>query len=195
MKSTAWGDHIAIQGLADLLHVDIHIITTSHSDMEPVKSPYSAIGTLHLGLMGSHHVSLHRDFMRYSGGGNKCHQPVLFTKQLPYPQPPCVQARPTQQWPVPSLHQEEREQTDDYEVFHYQAQLRGLPYDTVILRKDDNVSADYFFSVAPGEGQRHIPILSDEGFEEMCNPHQISNWQVGLTVNQEKKPTVCRYLT
>ena len=29
LKSTAWGDHIAVQGLADMLHIDIHIILTN----------------------------------------------------------------------------------------------------------------------------------------------------------------------
>ena len=37
LKSTAWGDHIAVQGLADMLHVDIQIIATSNPDMEPIR--------------------------------------------------------------------------------------------------------------------------------------------------------------
>lgn len=28
LRSDAWGDHMAVQGLADMLHVDIHIIAT-----------------------------------------------------------------------------------------------------------------------------------------------------------------------
>ena len=44
LNSTAWGDHIAVQGLADMLHVDIHIIATSNPDMEPIKSCHPAIG-------------------------------------------------------------------------------------------------------------------------------------------------------
>ena len=31
-------DRIAEQGLADMLHVDIHIIATSDPDMDPIKS-------------------------------------------------------------------------------------------------------------------------------------------------------------
>ena len=36
LRSTAWCDHIAVQGLADMLHVDIHIIATSDPDMDPI---------------------------------------------------------------------------------------------------------------------------------------------------------------
>ena len=34
LNAGAWGDHIAVQGLADMLHVDIHIISTINPDME-----------------------------------------------------------------------------------------------------------------------------------------------------------------
>ena len=40
LKLTAWGDHIAVQGLADMLHVDIHIVSTINPDMEPVKTSH-----------------------------------------------------------------------------------------------------------------------------------------------------------
>ena len=60
MRSTAWGDHVAVQGLADLLQVDIDILATRDPDMEPVKSHHHpAKAVLHLGLIGqSHYVSL-----------------------------------------------------------------------------------------------------------------------------------------
>ena len=37
-RSTAWGDHIAVPGPADMLHVDIHIISTTNPDMEPIRT-------------------------------------------------------------------------------------------------------------------------------------------------------------
>ena len=40
LKSTAWGDHIAVQGLADMLCVDIHIVSTINPDMEPVRTSH-----------------------------------------------------------------------------------------------------------------------------------------------------------
>ena len=34
LNAGAWSDHIAIQGVADMLHVDIHIISTINPDMD-----------------------------------------------------------------------------------------------------------------------------------------------------------------
>ena len=192
LNSTAWGDHIAVQGLADMLHVDIHIIATSNPDMEPIKSCHPAIGVLNLGLMGQlHYVSLHRGTTSVSDQGNLHHQQA-HTEQQPQSQPMYVQARPPQQCSV-ATEQEEREQAEDEEAFHHHLQLRGLPYDTVMHREDTNLSADSVFSVAPGEGQRPIPILTDEGFEVMCNPTKYPTGKFGLMAHREKKLTVRKY--
>ena len=37
LNAGARGDHIAVQGLADMLHVDIHIISTINPDMELIR--------------------------------------------------------------------------------------------------------------------------------------------------------------
>jgi len=56
LRSTAWGDHIAVQGLADMLHVDIHIISTINPNMEPITTWYhTPVGVVHLGLIGQFH--------------------------------------------------------------------------------------------------------------------------------------------
>ena len=48
LRSTAWGDHIAVQGLADM---NIQIISTINPDMEPVRtSHHTANGVIYLGL-------------------------------------------------------------------------------------------------------------------------------------------------
>ncbi len=53
LSSTAWGDHIAVQGLADMLHVDIHILKTTNPDMEPVTTVHhTPVGNVYLGLLG-----------------------------------------------------------------------------------------------------------------------------------------------
>ena len=193
LNSTAWGDHIAVQGLADMLHVDIHIIATSNPDMEPIKSCHPAIGVLNLGLMGQlHYISLHRGTTSVSDQGNLRHQQA-HTEQQPQSQPMYVQARPPQQCSVATEEQEEREQAEDEEAFHHHLQLRGLPYDTVMHREDTNLSADSVFFVAPGEGQRPIPILTDEGFEVMCNPTKYPTGKFGLMAHREKKLTVRKY--
>ena len=56
LNTDAWGDHIAVQGLANMLHVDIHIISTINPDMEPIRTSHNTtIGLIHLGLIGLFH--------------------------------------------------------------------------------------------------------------------------------------------
>ena len=55
LRSGAWGDHIAVQGLANMLHVNIRILATGNPNMEPITSAHSPIGVLHLGLIGQFH--------------------------------------------------------------------------------------------------------------------------------------------
>ena len=43
------------------------------------------------------------------------------------------------------------------------------------------------FPVAPGEGQKPIAILTDEHFEEMCNPSKYPFGNFGLMANREKE--------
>ena len=53
--------------------------------------------------------------------------------------------------------------------------------------------ADSIFSVAPGEGHKPIGILTDEHFEEMCNPTKYPRGKFGLMSNRKVKLTVRKY--
>ena len=62
LNAGAWGDHIAVQGLADadadadVFHVDNHIISTISPDMELIRTSHNAsAGVIHLGLIGQFH--------------------------------------------------------------------------------------------------------------------------------------------
>ena len=56
LNAGAWGDHIAVQGLADMLHIDIHIISTISPDMELIRTSHNApAGVIHLGLIRQFH--------------------------------------------------------------------------------------------------------------------------------------------
>ena len=100
MQSTAWGDHVVVQGLANMLQVDINIMVTRNPNMEPIDSchhPPKAV--LHLGLIGQHHyVSLN----------------AVSTSSLP---------ETSNSQSTPESQEEEQEQEDDT-AFHYQVCLR-----------------------------------------------------------------------
>ena len=82
---------------------------------------------------------------------------------------------------------DDREQVEDEEALHHQAQLRGLPYDTMICREDSSISADNVFCVAPGEGQKPIPILADQNLKQCAIPPStlpasLVFWQTGIRI-------------
>ena len=60
-------------------------------------------------------------------------------------------------------------------------------------RDDVNTGADGVLSVAPGEGQKPIAILTDPHFEEMCNPTKYPAGGFGLMANRERKLTVRKF--
>ena len=56
LKEGAWGDHLTVQALANMLCVNINIISTLNPDMEPVKPvDGSSVGTVNLGLLEQFH--------------------------------------------------------------------------------------------------------------------------------------------
>ena len=64
LNAGAWGDHTAVQGLADMLHVDIHIISTINPDMELIRTSHDTrVGVVHLGLIGQFTIRLLRELM------------------------------------------------------------------------------------------------------------------------------------
>ena len=50
--------------------------------------------------------------------------------------------------------------------------LRDLPYDTC-LQSELLEEANQIFSIAPGEGSKPIPLLTDKSFEELSNPDKF----------------------
>ena len=173
LHAGAWGDHIAVQGLADMLHVDIHIISTINPDMELVRTSYhTSIGVIHLGLIGQFHYQALVKLEEH------CTANTLSESQVPVsPEEKCDQ-----------------EFVEDQEALKHQAQLRGLPYDSCLLREDTvDATSDNIFAIAPGEGHKPISILQDKHFEEMCNPTKYPTGKFGLITERKTKLTVRKY--
>ena len=58
---------------------------------------------------------------------------------------------------------------------------------------DGYAGKDNIFSIAPGEGQKPIAILTDKHFEEMCNPTKYPCGNFGFMANRKKQLTVRKY--
>ena len=98
-----------------MLRVDIHIISTTNPDMEPIRtSQHTPIGVVYLGLTAQFHYQILEKIV---------HHPTLevindYQLTSDANSPKGVSQALTEDY-----------EKEDEEAFNYQAQLRGLPYD------------------------------------------------------------------
>ena len=106
LNAGAWGDHTAVQGLADMLHVDIHIISTLNPDMDIIRTSHDTpVGVIHLGLIGQFHYQVLERIEEHHPASNHSS-----TNQNDHPES------------LPEEH--DKEFIEDQEAFKHQAQLR-----------------------------------------------------------------------
>ena len=112
LEQGSWADHIAVQGMADMLHVSLRIIATHNPEtlVEPRdRNDDNKTTVLNLGLIGqTHYVSLRTvesieisDYQDEAVDSEKCDDDAY-----------------------------DAEQKDDAEAFEEMSKLRGLPLDT-----------------------------------------------------------------
>ena len=72
--------------------------------------------------------------------------------------------------------------------------LRDLPYDTC-LQNELPEEANQVFSIAPGEGNKPIPLLTDTLFEELANPDKFPYGNGGFAdTERDTKLTLRKYV-
>ena len=190
MEEGSWADHIAVQGMADMLQVSIRIVATAN--------PYTVIrpsdgivkDMLHLGLIGQlHYVSLLRTAM---DGIIE----VIQDKKLPdVVQDQNVEnsKQYTREGEVDETekHDHDVEYDQECEAFETSCKLRGLPYDTCL--QAENIDVNQIISVAPGEGMKPLNILTDQSFEEMAFPHKYPLGKGGFSEERKEKLTIRKF--
>ena len=72
--------------------------------------------------------------------------------------------------------------------------LRDLPYDTC-LQSELPEEANQIFSIAPGEGSKPIPLLTDKLFEELSNPDKFPSGKGGYaSTTRDTSLTLTKYV-
>ena len=173
LEQGSWADHIAVQGMADMLHVSLRIIATHNPATVVEPRDGSNIAVLNLGLIGqTHYVSLKRvECSEPIGSGDREGKNVGTEK---------------------CQHDAcEAEQNEEAEAFEEMSKLRGLPLDTCL--QVDTLDANSVVSVAPGEGQKPLNILSDKDFEEMAFPQKYPYGKGGISAERCENLTMRRY--
>jgi len=164
-------------------------VLTSNPNMEPIRtSCHTPIGVIHLGLIGQfHYLALETVVdpnLRPIVSSNSIATPNDngYSKENQHSLCDVSSSTLTQHY--------EKETIEDEEEFNHQTQLRGLPYDSCLQREDFQIMTDNIFSVAP---QKPIAILTDEHFEEMCNPTKYTDSKFGLLTERDQKLTIRKY--
>ena len=72
--------------------------------------------------------------------------------------------------------------------------LRDLPYDTC-LQTELHEGANQIFSIAPGEGSKPIPLLTDKLLEELSNPDKFPSGKGGYaSTKRDTRLTLRKYV-
>ena len=83
---------------------------------------------------------------------------------------------------------------EDLIAMEENCKLRDLPYETC-LKNDLTKEANQVFSIAPGEGNKPIPLLTDTLFEELANPDKFPYEKGGFAdTERDTKLTLRKYV-
>ena len=180
LRHGEWADNIAVQGVAEMLNINIKVLNTITTDWMHDIHPKNqqSDNTVTIGLMGElHYVALERDTSHNNQADGSAKPKDTFHSNK-------ADDMPNQRQDI--------EDEEDQIAFEQTSKLRGIPYDT-LLQEEQPADADNTYSVAPGENQRPCPFLLDDNFEELANPSKYPYGCGGLSVHRTKKVTHRKY--
>ena len=70
----------------------------------------------------------------------------------------------------------DEDEKEDMITLEENCKLQDLPCDSC-LQSEIPEQANQIFSIAPGEGNKPLPLLTDRLFEELANPENLSKWK------------------
>ena len=182
-RTTGYGNHITLQAIADKFHATVEVlqcrqgyphgytITINPADGQPVQ-------VLKLAFRPQqHYMSLH---------------PLPFHDQVADPDA-TTQAHPATE---EATNDDEQQEKEDAEAFEKSCRLRGIPHNTLLQNefRDDSVHENVTYSIAPGEGQKPLPLLTDHHCEELAYPDKFPSGKGGFHCDRPMKITHRKYV-
>ena len=193
LSGRAWGDHITIFGLSNMLNIEIKIFTTLGSNIVTV-TPNSGntIDTIHIGQMGeTHYVGLDP----ISSTNSLANGPSNLSTTCNIVGSTCIDSVACA---VSSNadNDVDPDTLDDATIREGDEHIRqitgGAAMASVLLPQDPEVEAQ-IYSVAPAEGQRPLDIMTDPFFEEMSNPTKFPYGIGGYNTERTHKIFLRKY--
>ena len=191
-----WGEHLALKALAEMFMVKINVLATDNPDMEPILPvQLNHHYELNVGLIQQYHyVALEgkRTVKNLTDPHVKSS-----TKLVPHDTIKTSNGKVKNKQNLKhknATDKEEQMMREDEESFEEASKVRGLPYETSMIRDNPELLvADKEISFAPAEHEKPLPLLSDTNFEELANPDKYPDGRNALTAERPKQIDARRY--
>ena len=191
-----WGEHLALKALAEMFMVKINVLATDNPDMEPILPvQLNHHYELNIGLIQQYHyVAL--EGKRTVKNLTDPHVKSSI-KLVPHDTITISNGKVKNKQNLKNKNatdKEEQMMREDEESFEEASKVRGLPYETSMIRDNPELLvADKEISFAPAEHEKPLPLLSDTNFEELANPDKYPDGRNALTAERPKQIDARRY--
>ena len=148
LRSGAWGDHIALQGIANVFNVAVNVLSSENSSMIRVVPMNTSV---------EHEVNVGLILQYHYVGLDKVSHGSMCT-------PNSTTANPTNS----------DDPLDDEKIAgdEHTRQITGGPQASMMSLENPEAFGQ-IFSIAPAEGQKPLSITTDKAFETMFNPDKF----------------------
>ena len=182
LRQGAWGDHINMQAIADMLSVNINVLSSDHPVASATPSNSSATCEMCVGLIKQYH---------YVGLDKMCDSSVEETSQNAQ----TISAENVQSTVANTDTETADDALDDAvieEGDEHRIQISGAPMASMMCVENPE-SFREIICVAPAEGEKPLNIMTDSNFEAMSNPDKFPYGVGTYSSERPRKLTYRKY--
>ena len=190
----AWGDHVTIRGLSDMLNILIKIYCSHTCNIIAIgPSSGSPVVSINIGYMGQRHYLGLDPIVSSTTPVSTNNDTVIVTPPQSNNILPAVHSDPTIAIPANnSVNNQLNDSVIEEGDEHLRQITGGAPLTSMLSHENPEVEAQ-IYSVAPAEEHRPLDIMSDAHFEEMSNPSKFPYGKGGFNTNRPHKISLRKY--
>ena len=181
LRQGAWGDHITMQAIADMLSVKISVLSSNHPMFSVTPSSCTSECDIFVGLiMQFHYVGL--DKLPICGASvQQSAEPI-----------PIVSGQANTNSENAPVADETLDDAAIEEGDEHRRQISGSPMASMMCVENPDSSTE-IICVAPAEGEKPLNIMTDSNFEAMSNPNKLPSAKGTFSSERPKKLTYRKY--